>query len=376
MPRAAPVLDRRALNRALLARQLLLRRASWSVPRTIEHLVGMQAQEPTNPYVALWSRLDGFRPDALARMIVARKAVRGALMRATLHLATARDALALYPVMRSVAVRAFRTGSPFGRRLAGVDIDAVLAAGRRLLEEKPRTSAELRALLGERWPAADGESLSRAVTYLLPVIQVPPRGVLGQGGLAIWATTESWLGQPVELDGGDDDVIRRVILRYLAAFGPASVNDLQTWCGLTKLREPVERLRPRLRVFRDERGKELFDLPKAPRPDPETPAPIRFLPEYDNLLLSHADRSRMFQEDVRVLFRDDDRGLGAVLIDGFLQGVWKIRRDGKRATLGIKLMARPAAKDRASLSDEGGRLLALMAGDASKQDVSFAIARR
>ena len=270
MPRALTILDRRALNRALLARQLLLRRTRWPVARTIEHLVGMQAQVPTNPYVALWSRLEGFRPEALARMIVERKAVRGALMRATLHLATARDALALYPIMRAVAARTFRAGSPFGRRLAGVDIAAVLKAGRRLLEDKPRTSAELRVLLGARWPAADGESLSRAVTYLLPVIQIPPRGVWGQGGLAIWATTESWLGRPVEEVIGDpeDDAIERVILRYLTAFGPASVNDVQTWCGLTKLRESIERLRPRLRVFRDERGKELFESPKGPSPRP------------------------------------------------------------------------------------------------------------
>src|SRR6266540_512761 len=281
MTTQAPTLGPRALNRATLDRQLLLRRAANSVRDAVEHLVGMQAQAPLAPYVGLWSRLRDFRADGLAGLIVSRRAVRAPLMRATVHLVTARDALALRPLVRPAHARTF--AQAFGRDLAGLDREALLAAARDLLDEAPRTRAGLGRLL-DADPAPDP-----------------------------------------------------VVLRYLGAFGPATVRDVQAWSGLTRLREVVERLRPRLRTFRDEAGAELFDLPDAPRPDPDTPAPVRFLPEYDNLLLSHADRTRVNPDRRPVpLPPGNGASFGTVLVDGVFRATWAITRAPERATLTVR----------------------------------------
>jgi hypothetical protein len=264
------VLSQRARNRALLERQLLLRRVRRPAAEVVEHLVGMQSQEPRDPYVALWTRLEDFDPHELGRLLADRQAVRSPLMRTTIHLVSARDCLTLAPLLRPVLERNLWTGSPYGRKLKGVDVEAVLAAGRALLDERPRTTAQLRTHLGERWPADDAGSLAHAVHNLVPVVQVPPRGVWGQKGLATWAATETWLGRPLD----PAPAIDQVVLRYLAAFGPAGVMDVQTWSGLTRLREVTERLRPGLRTFRSEAGKELFDLPDAPRPRHPRSGPV------------------------------------------------------------------------------------------------------
>jgi hypothetical protein len=363
------VLSLRALNRALLARQLLLSRVKIPAAEAIERLAGMQAQAPLAPYVGLWTRLEDFRPDELAGLIAGRQAVRSSLMRATVHLVTARDCLALYPLVRPVLERGFSTGSPFGRRLAGMDIAPVLAAGRALLDERPRTRIELRRLLEPRWPERDADALAYAISYLVPTVQVPPRGLWGASGQAALAATETWLGRSFDPAPSSDDMV----LRYLAAFGPASIQDAQVWSGVTRLRETFERLRPRLLTFRDERGAELFDLPDAPRPDPETPAPPRFLPEYDNLLLSHADRSRVMAAGRQVPLLPGNGGTpGTVLLDGFFHALWKIVRHDGTATLRITPYVLLSAQDRAALTEEGIRLLAFAAADAESHDVEFA----
>ena len=361
--RHGAVLSQRALNRALLARQMLLQRAAAPVGEALERLVGMQAQSPNAPYVGLWSRLDGFQADDLSRMIADRGAVRSSLMRTTLHLVTARDCLALRPLMQPVLERGLWTGSPFGKRIRGVDVDALVALGRALLDERPRTVPELSAALGARWPEHDATALAYAVRYLVPAVQTPPRGIWGAGGPAAFASIQRWLGS--ELD--DAPSSEEMVLRYLAAYGPASVNDVQAWCWLTRLREVIERLRPRLATFRDERGVELFDLPDAPRPDAATPAPPRFLPEYDNALLSHADRSRIIADDHRQRVFTK----GALLVDGFVRGAWTLAHKRTTATLRVELFVPLKGRERDEVAEEGERLLTFAVGEAPARAVAF-----
>jgi hypothetical protein len=363
------VLSQRAINRALLERQLLLQRAAGPAAGTIEHLVGLQAQVPKVPYVALWTRLKGFQQQELADLLASRQVVRVPLMRATIHLVTARDCLALRPVMHSVLSRCFNSQSPFGRRLAGVDLEAVLAAGKVLIEEQPRTRAELGPLLAAQWPDRDPEALAMAITYLLPVVQVTPRGLWGQSGAASWTTIEHWLGAPLQTEIPAE----KAVLRYLAAFGPATAGDVRIWSGLTGLREIVDRLRPRLQTFRDEKGRELFDLPEAPRPDPDTPAPPRFLPEYDNVLLSHDDRSRIIiHSGWPTLFAGNDGMVGSLLVDGFVTAAWMMTRLRDDAVLHVHPLRRLTPAEQAAIAAEGRDLLAFIAADSHQQDILFA----
>ncbi|GAA1142708.1 winged helix DNA-binding domain-containing protein [Kribbella jejuensis] len=314
-----PVLSRRELNRATLQRQQLLRREAGPVAELIERLVGLQAQAPLAPYVALWSRLEGFDPADLSALMTSRRAVRATLLRATIHLVTAEDCLMMWPLTHTVADRGFR--GAFGKQLAGADIGAVVAYGTELLSREPYSRNRLREVLGERWPHWDANAMAYAVSYLTGTVQVTPRGVWGKTGPAALQTIESWLGRPPVADPSID----ALVLRYLAAFGPASVADAQTWSGLTRLREVVERLE--LRRYADEDGRELFDVPDGPLPDADTPAPVRFLPEFDNLLLSHADRRRVNPTGRAVpLPPGNGAAMGTVLIDGDYRADWRHHR--------------------------------------------------
>ena len=355
------MLSRRALNRTLLGRQFLLERVARPAEAVIEHLVGMQAQEPIDPYVGLWTRIEGFDPAELSTLIEQRRAVRGSTLRTTLHLMTGRDFLALRPVLQDVLERAWR-GSPFAKDLVGLDLAEVVAAGRELLDKEPLTTAQLAVALAERWPDRTPNSLAYASRFLLPIVQVPPRGLWGKKAPPRALTVETWLSRPPGTDTAADDVVRR----YLAAFGPASVSDIRIWSWLTGLREVVERLRPRLRTFRDEAGRELFDVQDGLLVDPDVPAPVRFLPQYDNIFLSHDDRSRILVKRVTV---PDLVWKGGVLIDGFISGAWRIRREKGRATMTIELAVPLAGAPREEIEAEGTRLFEFLAADADTREL-------
>ena len=315
------VLDQRALNRATRARQHLLERTPLSPLDAVGSLVGLQAQVPRDPYVALWSRLDGFRAEELSLLLEERQAVRTVAMRGTIHLLTSDDALAIRPLVQPVLDAELARHPEHGPRLRDVDLGPALATARELLGERPLTTTELRAGLAERHPEVDAPAAAYACRCLLALVQVPPRGLWRRGGTVRLSTLEAWVGRA--LDGASS--LDRLVVRYLSAFGPATVADVATWSRLTGLRPVLERLRPDLATFRDERGRELFDLPDAPRPDPETPAPPRFLPEYDNVLLSHADRSRFTPAGVQSGFAGvEGLGHGGVLHDGQFVGLWRV----------------------------------------------------
>jgi len=342
------------LNRALLARQLLLERTPRDPLAVVEQLVGLQAQEPLDPYTGLWCRVDAFDPTSLASALEDKRVVRIALQRSTIHLVTAADALALRPTLQAVQERTLK-GS-FGRALEGLDLARVAADGRRLVEERPRAFAELGKELAKTYEGRDPLALGIAVRTGVALVQPPPRGVWGKGGRALHTSIEAWLGEAL----GPAIPLEDLVLRYLAAFGPATVKDAQVWCGLTRLAEVFERLRPRLATFKADNGAELFDLPDAPRPPAETPAPPRFLPQFDNVLLSHADRSRIVPDGIGERIHRQFGHWSPLLVDGRLRGTWKL--DRATATLSIELGDKLAKAERAAVEQEGARLLGFTAG--------------
>ena len=367
MMTATTVLSRRALNRATLERQLLLRRWEMSSLQAIEHLVGLQAQTPHTWYVGLWTRLANCRADDVANLLKERQVVRIALMRSTIHLVTGSDALALRPLVQPVIDRSMNGN--FGRHLTGLNRDALIAAGREVIDRQPRTFSELGRVLAQRWPDRDEASLAQAIRAWVPLAQVPPRGIWGASGPAAHASLETWLGK--ELRRGYP--VTEMIVRYLAAFGPASVRDMQTWSGLTRLSEVVERLRPRVLMFRDEHGVELFDLPDAPRPDPDTPAPARFLYDFDNLLLSHADRTRVITDGYHQQNFDVHGPMPRiVLLDGFTAGTWTLATQRGTATLMIRPFQKLSTEDADALTNEGAAVLAFATAGARVHDIQFA----
>ncbi|MEU6823381.1 winged helix DNA-binding domain-containing protein [Streptomyces atriruber] len=372
-PAPAPVLGTRALNRATLDRQLLLRRSrELSVKDAVTHLVGLQAQNVKPPYHALAARLADFDPAELSALLEARELVRIVTLRSTIHLHTAADARTLRPLVqdaREQELAGFRKG------LVGVDLAELARIARAAVEAEPRTMKQLREVLLVRWPDADPQSLAVAARCMLPLVQVTPRGLWRRSGQVALTTVGQWLGGDESAGAPGAVSLDDAVLRYLAAFGPASVKDMQTWARLTRLREVFERLRPRLRTFRDEHGVELFDLPDAPRPDPDTPAPPRFLPEYDNLLLSHADRTRVVPAEYKGRTWKGNQPYCVFLLDGFLAGVWRMVEDAKGGgvVLTIEPFGRPGRAQREELVREAERMLARIAetSSPSSYDIRF-----
>jgi hypothetical protein len=367
------------LNRATLDRQLLLRRAARPARDAIEHLTGLQAQAPLAPYVGLWTRLPGFGHEELKDLLTERIVVRAHLMRNTVHLATAADFISFRPLFQPIMERAL--AGNFGRNLAGIDLAELQAVARALLAETPLTRGQLAEQLSARWPDHDPASLAYAATHLLQLVQVPPRGLWGRSGQATWFLASAWLAG-AWLDGpaspapapDPDTALDQLVLRYLGAYGPASVRDIQAWSGLSRLREVTDRLAARLRTFTGPGGAELYDLPDAPRPDENIPAPPRFLPEYDNLLLSFADRSRVIRGTRPVpLPAGPGATTGTVLIDGFWAADWTITRGRDRAVLEIRPFGSLGVSGPDAIAAEGSRLLEF-AAPAAAHDVRFCTA--
>lgn len=360
-----PLLEERSLNRALLDRQMLLVRSDRTVPEAVAFLYGLQAQAPWSPYQALWSRLARFDPHELGAMLTDRRAVRLVLMRSTVHLVTADDALALRHLHADFLARVLRA-STWARGLVGLDVEAVVAHGRALVEEEPLAFRALGAALAERWPDHDPATLAQVVRSMAPLVQVPPRAVWGRSGQVRVTTAEHWLGRPLDTAATLEDMI----LRYLSAYGPASVMDVQAWSGLTRLREVAAGLGDRVVRFRSESGRELLDLPEAPRPDPDTPAPVRFLADFDNLTLSHADRSRYVDDDVRKRLMTVNGLLpGTVLVDGRVTAHWSIDRTSEGATLTVRPFRALSRAETTEVEAEGAAVLAFAAADRTDHDV-------
>ncbi|MET7876114.1 winged helix DNA-binding domain-containing protein [Micromonospora profundi] len=355
------VLDNRALNRATLARQLLLDRADLPVLDAVAWLGGLQAQEPQEPYVGLWSRLRAFDPEVLSDLLLRRQVVRTHLMRRTVHLVTAADVLTWRA--RHDAMLRQRVLGVYRGDLDGMDLDELAAVGRALFADgEPRTMAEIGRALAERWPAPGPRALGEMVTALVPMAQLPPRGVWRTRAGVRNVPISSWLGREVDPPASDasDPVGQALVRRYLAAFGPAATADLRAWCGLAGLPAAVAALRETLVSFRDERGRELLDLPDAPRPDPGTPAPVRFLPAFDNAILGYHDRSRIIDHAHRGLSVAGER---VVLVDGRVAATWTV----DAATVRVTPLGRLSRAEATAVAEQAGALASFLSdGDSDR----------
>lgn len=362
----SPVLSTRALNRATLARQLLLDRADVPPLDAVAHLCGMQAQEPQEPFTGLWSRLRGFQPGALDDLLTGRQVVRTHLMRRTVHLVAAEDVLAWRA--RHNAMLRQRVLGTYRRELAGVDLDELAAAGRAVLADgEPRSMAQLARAVADRWPEPGTRPLGEMlVAGVLPMVQLPPRGVWRTKAGVRNALVSAWLGREIDplpaAEDGSDPVGQELVRRYLAAYGPAATADVRAWSGLAGLPGAVAALRGELVTFRDERGRELLDLPDAPRPDPDAPAPVRFLPAFDNAILGYDDRTRIID--------DADRGLSVagarvVLVDGRVSATWDV--EGETGAVVVTPLRAFSRAERGEVGEEGRELAAFLSDGESRR---------
>jgi len=351
---AAATLSATQLNRATLARQMLLGREAVGVREAVERLAGMQAQEPRHPFTGLWTRVEGFEPEQLRRALLGREVVRATLMRSTLHLMSAADYAALRTALQpppSVALRVL------GARSRGLDVDAVLPAARALLEEGALTFDELRAGLVQRFPDVNDRALGYAVRTLLALVMVPDgEERWGYERVSRFAPAEAFLGGALAASDAE-----ALVARYLAAFGPASAKDAERWSGAGGMKAVLEGMRERLEVFRDERGRELYDLPGAPRPDADVPAPVRYLPEFDNLVLAHDDRTRLIADAHRPFVTTKNLRVKATfLAGGVVAGTWTVEVRRKVATLRLEAFGKLTKRVSKELEAEGDALLGFL----------------
>jgi hypothetical protein len=353
----ATTLSLRALNRATLARQLLLTRHALKPVTAIERLAGLQAQVPRPPFVGLWSRLSSFARGDLVRAIERRGVVRATLMRATIHMVSRADYLAWRMPLHPMLTRGVR--AQFGRELADVDVPLLLEAARTQFETEPATFASLRAHLKGRFPHVNERVMGYVVRLQLPLVLTPsPAAEWGYPANASFTVADGWLDEPLSPETSLAPLARR----YLAAFGPATARDFQAWSGALEAREVFDALRDELIALRTDDGRELFDLPGAPRPGDQVEAPVRFLPEYDNLLLAYADRRRLIDPaHKKHLITRNLMIPAAVLVDGAVAGVWRVETTRKDARLVISPFAAIDRRTKKALEAEGESLLAFVA---------------
>ena len=345
------------LNRATLARQLLLDRSTAGPLDAIERLAGLQAQVPRPPYIGLWSRLAGFEVQHLHDLVHGKHAVRATMMRGTIHLMSTRDFLALRTALEPLLSAGIKKFPP-----------AVATHARTLM---PATFETVRAKLAKKYPRLDHKALGYAVKTHLPLVLVPTADARwAYPGNADFHDAETWLGAPFA-----ERSIELLLRRYLAAFGPASLKDAQAWSGLRNLGPVFEAMRDSLVVL-DADGRELFDLPEAPRPGADVPAPVRFLPEYDNLLLAYADHARLIDNARRPSLTSNNGIVAATfLVDGRIAGTWSLARTTTTATLALVPFSNLAKAARSALEVEGEALLRWHEPDAKVFRVRVARAR-
>jgi hypothetical protein len=358
------MLSLRELNRTTLARQLLLARADLSVFGAFERLVALQAQLARPPYVGLWTRLKEFARDDLAREIEQQRIVKATFLRATLHLMTADDYLKFRASVQQVLTRAL--DAIVKERGAIVDMPRLVAATRAFMREQPRSFAEITTLLTGLVPDGDPGAMRYTVRTHLPMIQVPVDTRWSYPGNPRFTLADTWLDTEIPTSAYVPDLVKR----YLAAFGPATVKDMETWSYLTDLQPVFETLRSDLVTYRNERGRELFDLPELTIASDETPAPVRFLPEFDNLLLAHQDRARVVPTAYRSkVFLPGLRIAATVLVDGFVAATWTSARVKQTASLVISPCASLGKQARAALTKEAEQLVRFVEPDASSFEV-------
>jgi hypothetical protein len=368
---AGTTLGVRELNRALLARQLLLSRARMTPLAAIAQLVALQAQVARPPFVGLWTRLHGFERAQLHQLLHDRHVVRATFLRGTLHLITAADFRAFRAALQPMLTAGFR--AIIKDRADDLDLARLAAfAGTRL----PATFEQLRPQLAAAFSNHDERALGYAVRMHLPLVQVPTADPWAFPSSAAFASAEAWLARsagsgaslvgPAPLTG-----LVALVRRYLAGFGPATVKDAQRWSGVPDLQPAFDALRPELLTFRDDKRRELFDLADAPRPAADTAAPVRFVPDFDNLVLGHDDRRRIVADEHRpALVTRNLMVKASFLVDGFVAGTWTIARTRHTATLTLAPFTALSRPTRAALEAEADTLLGFVEPDATTRAVA------
>jgi hypothetical protein len=352
----------RQLNRATLARQMLLERSDMGIVEAAEWLLGLQAQQTHDPYIGLWSRLNGFTHEALTKLIIDKRLARATTMRGTLHLHSASDLIGMRSLISPVLERMWQ--SNFRRRFGDNDQDKVLAAAIEVVDREPMTAGQIGKALADQFPTAEPLAMTVLLQVRETMVQVPPTRIWGSGHAPLLMRAPKYLPPTTStLD------LTTLVRRYLAAYGPASVNDMQSWCGLTRLGEIFEAIRDELVTFTAPDGRELFDLPEAPRPDADTPAPVRFMPLFENAFLGYDNRRRFVAKDdeKRTDFLRDAKPM--VLIDGIMSAAWAIDAKKGAAVLTVSPYRKLRKKDVAEIEREGLKFLRFMEEKAETFDV-------